>query len=117
MAHPQPLRPTAIKAPHGARELEIHWSDGHRCHFPHSILRGFCPCAGCQGHTGAIRFQAGGNLELSQVEQVGNYALGLGWGDGHASGIYTFSYLRKLCELLEQQGADELQRIGFIPRS
>jgi DUF971 family protein len=28
---------------------------------------------------------------------VGNYALQLTWGDGHATGIYSFRYLRTLC--------------------
>jgi len=86
--------PTGVKAPHGAKELEISWADGHRSRFPHEILRGYCPCAGCQGHSGVIQFQEGGNLELRELEQVGNYALGLGWGDSHNTGIYSFRYLR-----------------------
>jgi len=58
------IRPTAIKAPHGARVFEVTWADGQHMSYPHEILRGYCPCAGCQGHSGAIRFQEGGNLEL-----------------------------------------------------
>jgi DUF971 family protein len=109
------LSPTEVKAPHGARVLEIVWADGHRCAYPHRILRGFCPCAGCQGHSGRVRFQSGVNLELRDLEQVGNYALGLTWGDGHSSGIYSFQYLRRLCALIEEHGAEQLAALGELP--
>ena len=111
------LRPTAIKAPHGARNLEITWADSFKMTYPHEILRGYCPCAGCQGHSGAIRFQEGGNLELREIEQVGNYALSFTWGDSHSSGIYTFRYLRALGDMLDAQGAAAVKAAGELPRS
>jgi len=111
------LKPTGVKAPHGASVLEISWADGHRCSYPHRILRGYCPCASCQGHSGAIRFVSPGNLEMREIEQVGNYALSFVWGDGHSSGIYTYRYLRALCELLEQHGAERLEELGELPRT
>jgi DUF971 family protein len=117
MALDPQLQPTQVKAPHGARVLEIAWADGHRCVYPHEILRGFCPCAGCQGHSGTISFVPGGNLELTHIEQVGNYALGLTWGDGHNSGIYSFRFFRALCALLEEHGAEGLKALGSLPRA
>src|SRR6185503_19680770 len=59
--------PTGIKAPHGADSMEIAWGDGVTLRYPHRVLRGFCPCAGCQGHSGGIRFQGGNNLELREL--------------------------------------------------
>jgi DUF971 family protein len=88
--------PTHVKAPHGATTTEITWADGARCVYPNPILRGYCPCAHCQGHGGTIEFVPGGNSELRDIEQVGRYALKLVWGDGHDTGIYTFEYLRSL---------------------
>jgi DUF971 family protein len=85
-----------IKAPHGARTTEIAWADGARSVYPNDLLRGYCPCARCQGHGGHIGFVPGGNSELRELELVGNYALKLLWGDGHDTGIYTFRYLREL---------------------
>ncbi len=110
------FRPTGVKAPHGASLLEITWADGHRCSYPHRILRGYCPCAGCQGHSGTVKFVSGHNLEIREIEQVGNYALGFSWGDAHASGIYTFIYLRRLCDLLEAHGAEGLEQLGELPK-
>jgi DUF971 family protein len=109
--------PTGVRAPHGARVLEITWADGHKYSYPHEILRGYCPCAGCQGHSGSIRFVAGGDQELREIEQVGNYALSFTWGDSHSSGIYTFRFLRTLGELCEAQGAEALKALGEVPPS
>src|SRR5687767_400344 len=109
MAQDPRIRPSAIKAPHGARVLEVTWADGTRVGYPHEILRGFCPCAGCQGHSGTIKFQSGCDLDLRSIEQVGNYAVAFTWGDSHNSGIYTFRFLRTLGDLLESKGADGLK--------
>jgi DUF971 family protein len=109
------IRPTGVKAPHGAMTLEMAWADGHKYLYPHAVLRGYCPCAGCQGHSGSIRYQPGHNLELRGIEQVGNYALSFEWGDSHSSGIYTFRYLRALGELIETHGADELMAMEELP--
>ncbi len=95
------ITPTGVKAPHGARVMEITWADGHRATLPHEILRGYCPCAHCQGHGGTIRrvdIPSDTALELREIERVGNYALSFTWGDGHATGIYSFRYLRALCQ-------------------
>jgi DUF971 family protein len=45
-------------------------------------------------------------LELDDIEPVGGYALALHWFDGHASGIYSFRYLRALCPCEACRGAD-----------
>jgi DUF971 family protein len=77
--------------------MEIDWADGHRGVYPHELLRGFCPCANCQGHGGPIEFVEGGDLELTDIQPVGNYALRLVWRDGHQTGIYSHGFLRRLC--------------------
>lgn len=110
------FKPTAVKAPHGAKTLDISWGDGHRSSLPHEILRGYCPCASCQGHSGTLKFQAGGNQEIRELGQVGNYALSFSWGDGHDSGIYSFRYLRSLADLVETQGAEAIKALGELPR-
>jgi DUF971 family protein len=93
-----------VKAPHGAHVFEISWGDGKSFKVPHRILRGYCPCAGCQGHGGGVKFIESGDPEIRELNQVGNYALELGWSDGHATGIYPFRYLRKLAELYAAHG-------------
>ena len=94
--------PVELRAPDGARRMEIEWSDGATSAYSHAILRGFCPCAACQGHHGPVSWVgADHDLELATVEPVGNYAVRLGWGDGHVSGIYSFRFLRELAPVGE----------------
>lgn len=94
----------AVRSARGARTTEIDWGDGHKGIYPHAVLRGYCPCAACQGHSGTIRFvphEPGPALELDEIETVGAYALRLVWFDGHGSGLYSFSHLRSLCRCAE----------------
>ncbi len=37
-------------------------------------------------------------FQLRRIANVGGYAIQPIWGDGHASGIYSFNYLRKVAE-------------------
>jgi len=104
------LKATAVRSPRGARTTEIDFNDGHTGIFPHAILRGYCPCAGCQGHSGTITFREiedRSALEIETIEPVGNYALQFGWFDGHASGIYSYAYLRALCQCGECTASGE----------
>lgn len=77
--------------------LHIRWSDEHTSALSLRYLRGWCPCAGCQGHfTGYKSFIADANCALGDLQPVGGYAIRLVWGDGHQSGIYAYSYLLEL---------------------
>jgi DUF971 family protein len=93
-------KPLAVRSPRGARTTEIDWADGHRSVYPHAVLRGYCPCAGCQGHSGGVRMleTSDAEQELDDIASVGGYAFSLKWFDGHQSGIYSFRFLRSLCQ-------------------
>lgn len=101
--------PRKIKLEGENKSVGVEWSDGHRSLYPYAYLREKCPCATCtDAHgTGAPRtnkvadtspfpmFQKA--LKPEKAELVGRYALSITWSDGHASGIYSFDYLRGLC--------------------
>lgn len=114
---PRATIPLAVRAPRGADVTEIDWADGHRGVLPNALLRSYCPCAGCQGHSGEIKYLPGGNAVIDHLEEVGSYALQFTWGDGHASGIYTFRYLRKLCACPECLPGSAMESHAAIPRS
>jgi DUF971 family protein len=80
------------------RRLRLTWSDGHSAEYDCDYLRAWCPCAGCQGHSGTIRYQpATQPVTAASIQAVGNYAISIGWSDGHSTGIYRFDFLRELC--------------------
>jgi len=86
-------------------ELAIAWSDGKESFFNLEMLRRACPCAACGGEPDVL-----GNISRPQVSYteksfqlagfnvVGGYAVQPRWADGHGSGIYSFTYLRRLEE-------------------
>lgn len=83
------------------RALRITWRDGHVSEYAYAYLRGWCPCAVCQGHSGEHRFVPVDDPDLASIGVVGNYALCLTWNDGHETGIYSYRYLRNLCDCAE----------------
>lgn len=88
-----------------AEELAIRWSDGTEQFISLEDLRKKCPCAWCEKNTiAAAQAQKDSHkppynkesYQIHSIVPVGGYALQLTWGDGHASGIYSYDYLRKI---------------------
>lgn len=48
------------------------------------------------------------------MAEVGDYALRVAWGDGHATGIYTFGFLRDLCSCSECAGGADPIKAGRV---
>ncbi len=93
------MTPTQFKLKQEEGTLTVVWSDGHEFCYSLRYLRGWCPCAGCQGHFNKVKkFIDGANLDLQDLGPVGGYAVQPVWGDGHESGLYTYSYLLELEE-------------------
>ena len=92
--------PTNIRAHQADQTLELTWPDGATDRLPYRDLRAHCPCAACHDEwTGARILDPASirpDLKLEGMEAVGNYAVRLGWNDGHSSGLYTWETLRRL---------------------
>ena len=87
-------------------ELALSFADGFEAYLSLPLLRRACPCAACQGEPDAMgrvirpRVEHGPKAyELQKFETVGGYAIQLFWGDGHSTGIYSYTYLQKLADL------------------
>jgi len=84
--------------------LAIKWHDGAESFISLENLRRACPCAGCKGEIDVMgKLYKGPEQPLSpkafrliRLDKVGTYALQPVWADGHATGIYSFDYLRKV---------------------
>ena len=102
--HQRPIAafPVKVDLDRAAQVLTIEWDDGAVTATDGRTLRWACPCASCRGELGEP-----GKLDLADslpaVEEqvkdvwlVGQYALGISFESGHATGIYTFDRLRHL---------------------
>lgn len=91
-------------------ELAIKWEDGSESFIRLEKLRRCCPCAGCKGEMDIM-----GNLyknpakplsprafQLVRFERVGGYAVRPIWADGHATGLFSFDYLRQVADAKEE---------------
>ena len=82
--------------------MEIEWEGGHHSTYTGEQLRWACPCAESRGEAGApcrharVKSLPPEELRIHDVSLVGQYALQIAFESGHATGLYTFSLLRKL---------------------
>jgi DUF971 family protein len=86
----------------GDAGLRITWADGRLCSFVAPLLRRACPCAQCVNEWTGQRMlkpeAISDETTIKDIAIVGRYALNFVWSDGHETGIYSFRYLRELCE-------------------
>lgn len=109
--------PTEIKLHQKSRMLEIAFSDGQRFELPCELLRVYSPSAEVRGHgPGQEVLQVGKkNVEITDVQPVGSYAIQLVFSDGHDSGLYSWDYLLDLGvrqEALWKQYLDRMNEAG-----
>ena len=89
------------------KELALKWDDGGESFILLEKLRRACPCAGCKGEMDVMgkvykspeRPLSPAAFQLVRLERVGTYALQPVWADGHATGIYSFDYLKRVGSL------------------
>ena len=87
---------------HSPNELKVIWSDNKEYIYNLQSLRYYCQCALCKHEITREKLikleDIPEDINLVKVEVVGNYALSFYWSDGHSTGIYSYEYLRKLCD-------------------
>jgi DUF971 family protein len=95
--------------------LEIDWRDGHKSSWNFAWLREACPCATCvdqrtqEGRKpGQPKAKPSAVLPMytppakpKSAQAVGRYAIQFNWLDGHSGGIYSWEYLRRVCQCSE----------------
>ncbi len=107
------VTPTDIKLHQQRRVIEIKFNDGKVFELPCEYLRCFSPSAEVRGHGhGQEVLQLGKeNVNITQIEPVGSYAVTLHFDDGHNTGIYSWSFLYELGENQAQNWQEYLDRL------
>ena len=95
--------------------MEIDWVDGHHSAWSFAWLREACPCATCIEERKLDGRKAGQPkpkpaavlpmytppAKPASAHAVGRYAIQFNWQDGHTAGIYSWEYLRRVCQCSE----------------
>jgi DUF971 family protein len=95
--------------------MEIDWTDGHHSAWSFTWLRDACPCATCNEERvnegrkpGQPKSKSTAVLPMytpppkpASAQAVGRYAIQFNWLDGHSGGIYSWEYLRRVCQCRE----------------
>ena len=91
--------PVELRAPHGAQrdgDRLVRWSA--RGIYPHEVLRGFCPCARCQGTRRADLVRRGRRSRARRHSNRGQLRVALGLGRRSPNRASTATeFLRRLC--------------------
>lgn len=108
---------TEVRRLPASHALRLTWSDRHGAEFDYDYLRGWCPCALCQGHHNLeVLFHAPpGPVAAGSIEPVGNYGISIVWSDGHATGIYRFDFLRELCPCADCRRSGPARPLAAAP--
>ncbi|HVG27784.1 MAG TPA: DUF971 domain-containing protein [Acidobacteriaceae bacterium] len=108
------IRPAKVRIDKtGGTGMTVEWRDGHSSHWGFAWLRAACPCATCHEQReaegrlpGVAKAKPASLLPMYEapprpvdVEPVGRYALRFHWNDGHEAGLYSWDYLRNVCDV------------------
>ncbi len=106
--------PIEIRLTRDRRSLHVSFDDGGAFDLSAELLRVTSPSAEVQGHSEAQRKTVGGkrNVTILSVDPVGNYAVRIGFDDMHATGIYSWAFLRDLGFNAERRLQDYLDDLG-----
>jgi DUF971 family protein len=92
---PKPVNITAHTKSH---TLEISFDDGSSFIYPAELLRVYSPSAEVRGHWGqGAKLQLDKqDVNITDIQPVGQYAIKIFFDDGHDSGLYDWAYLYDL---------------------
>jgi DUF971 family protein len=94
----EPLWPTELRLSKDKKTLTVAFEGGDSFALPAEYLRVKSPSAEVQGHSPDERKTVPGkqNVQIMEVQPVGNYAVRLVFDDMHSTGIYSWDYLLDL---------------------
>ena len=89
--------PSEVRVTDHRSLLALSWQDGTRFSLDAETLRNHCRCSQCQAQElrkASPPLRSG--ILITAVEPVGTYGVNISFSDGHARGIFPWSYLHGL---------------------
>lgn len=105
--------PETINLLKESRLLKLQYQDGTSFEFTFEFLRVYSPSADVKGHgpDDAVLQVGKENVDINEIEPVGNYAIKIRFDDGHDTGLYSWDYLYELGSNMQTYWQDYLQRL------
>ena len=94
------------------RLLDIVFSDGVTATLSAELLRVFSPSAEVRRHGNPQLVTNKKQVAISNLLAVGHYAVKLVFDDGHATGVYSWQYLRQLADNQSSLWQEYLQKLA-----
>jgi DUF971 family protein len=105
--------PSEIRLNPARDVLTVAFDDGSRFELRAEYLRVESPSAEVRNHGGPKNIVLGKqDVKISGLEPVGNYAVRIGFDDGHDSGLYSWTYLHQLGAEKDRIWAEYLKASG-----
>jgi DUF971 family protein len=106
--------PTELRLLKDRKTLAVTFDNGETYDLAAEYLRVRSPSAEVQGHSPAERRTVGGkeNVQILEVNPVGNYAVRLVFDDLHSTGIFSWDYLFELGRNREKYWRDYLRELA-----
>ena len=106
--------PTELRLNADHDRLTVAFDNGARFELAAEYLRVESPSAEVRGHGGGAKTIVTGkqDVKINGLEPVGNYAVRIGFDDGHDSGLFSWAYLHKLGAEKDRIWAEYLKAAG-----
>jgi DUF971 family protein len=90
--------PTELRLHKDRKTLTVTFDSGESFDLAAEYLRVHSPSAEVQGHSPSERRTVGGkqNVQIIELNPIGNYAVRLVFDDMHSTGIFSWGYLSEL---------------------
>ncbi|MAT51632.1 MAG: 1-(5-phosphoribosyl)-5-((5-phosphoribosylamino)methylideneamino)imidazole-4-carboxamide isomerase [Porticoccaceae bacterium] len=113
------MKPEKITVTKGGAEMQLSFPGAEPCLLSAEFLRVHSPSAEVKGHGPGQEVLQTGKLgvRIVAVERSGNYAILIRFDDGHDTGIYSWEYLRELCENRDHYWNRYLDRLSEAGKS
>lgn len=92
-----------------ARLLSLRFPDGQCYQLPSEYLRVFSPSVEVSGLGELVVYKE--DVNITDIQPMGNYAVRIYFDDGHKSGIYSWEHLHDLAVNHAHNWQDYLQRL------
>lgn len=104
--------PKKIRLDKAGKKLILNYAD-REFELPAEYLRVYSPSAEVRGHGVGDGSLVSGKIHVGveKIASAGRYALQIFFDDGHDSGIYTWAYLRELCDTRAEKWQSYLERL------